>query len=219
MQMKANASCLLLCGFTLAFSLSGQVAVSNNIAAVAPSQGSTLGQSAPPQTAEGLRLPSIPRFVQRCHKLAERKLDYLFGSNDPKNGGLDCSGAIQWILLQEGLASVPRVSIEQYHWLERAGLLHQLYDWSSPASVFRRLRPGDLLFWEDTFDARRNPNITHVMVYLGYDDTKKMHLMFGAKSSKKGENGASVDIFQFNWPHKEKKGRFVAYGRIPSLAR
>ena len=206
------------CAFGLAWPLLSQTTDRKNTRPEQPDSPVILGQSAPAQAANGLRLPSIPRFVQRCYKLAERKLDYVFGSSDPKNGGLDCSGAIQWILLQEGLAEVPRISIDQYRWLDRAGLLHQLYDWSSPASVFRRLRPGDLLFWEDTFDAKRNPNITHVMVYLGYDDTKKKHLMFGAKSTRKGENGASVDIFEFNWPHQEKKGRFVAYGRIPSLA-
>ena len=54
-----------------------------------------------------------------------------------------------------------RAVLSTISWLENAKLLHKIYDWSTPETVFRRLRPGDLLFWEDTFDARRNPNIMH----------------------------------------------------------
>ncbi|MGK0186604.1 MAG: hypothetical protein ACI9R3_002387 [Verrucomicrobiales bacterium] len=84
--------------------------------------------------------------------------------------------------------------------------------------LFHELRPGDLLFWEGTYDAKRTPNITHVMVYVGFDRAAGKHLMFGASGSKsKGLTGHGVDYFEFKGLRRRGRGRLAGFGRPPGL--
>ena len=86
----------------------------------------------------------------------------------------------------------------------------------APDRLFSRLQPGDLLFWTGTYNTGRNPNISHVMVYMGKDPQTDEPLMFGARSTKlKGKNGNSVDVYPFKYPKRGGRGTLVGYGRIP----
>src|SRR5439155_23309779 len=42
-----------------------------------------------------------------------QNLGYSYGSADPKNGGMDCSGFIYYVLQQNGFPDVPRDSSQQ----------------------------------------------------------------------------------------------------------
>jgi len=153
-----------------------------------------------------------------CHRLSRLGLRYLYGGEHPENGGMDCSGTVQYVLEQAGFQNVPRQANTQYLWLEKRGTLTKIRPWTSPRSVFHRLRPGDLLFWKGTYKVRRVPNVTHVMIYMGRETKSGKHLMFGARGTRaKGRNGSAVDIFEFRWPEKRRRGKFIAFGSVPGI--
>ncbi len=131
---------------------------------------------------------------------------------------MDCSGAVQYLLKSHGIEMAPRQANTQYAWLREEGTLRKLRLWTTPGKVFGELEPGDLLFWKGTYNVHRVPNVTHVMIYMGQDRSTGRHLMFGARSSRaRGKHGHPVDIFDFDWPEEEGKGKFIAYGRVPGL--
>ncbi len=54
--------------------------------------------------------PTINQLREEAHKLADMGLKYTFGADNPKTGGLDCSGAVQQVLSKIGIEDVPRTS-------------------------------------------------------------------------------------------------------------
>ena len=72
---------------------------------------------------------------------------YAYGSSNP-DVGFDCSGLVQYVLLQSGVKKLPRSSLE-------------MYDNSSPIEV-ENLVVGDLLFFRTS-----NSQINHVGIYVG----------------------------------------------------
>jgi len=127
---------------------------------------------------------------------------------------MDCSNTSRWLYREVRGIDLPRTASDQYEWLRTR---HRLWRVRPDAnSLRRRLEPGDLLFWEDTYKPPRRPPVTHVMVYLGTDGAGRMMMA--------GSQGASgPDTYEF---HPEKKiggyqfffffhraGHFVAYGR------
>lgn len=162
--------------------------------------------------------PRLESFLAECQNLSRRGLKYQFGSNDPKSGGLDCSGTVQYLLQSHHISAVPRQSNLQYHWLEEKGTLRKVAASTPARDVLTDLKPGDLLFWKDTYQTNRSPNVTHVMIYMGQDTRTGKHLMFGARGSQaSGLHGNPVDLFEFDYPFTEGRGEFIAYGSVPGL--
>ncbi len=160
--------------------------------------------------------PTVRGFLADCEGLARTGMPYRFGGDDPSEGGFDCSGTIHYLLKKQGFRGLPRQANHLYQWLDQARTLTKVRGKVDPETVYRRLEPGDLLFWKGTYKTRRNPNVTHVMVYLGYDREKGEHVMFGARGTKStGRNGNGVDLHRFSLG--AGKGTFVGYGRIPEL--
>lgn len=160
-------------------------------------------------TKEG---PTLEKLRAEAHALAEQKLTYIFGADDPDSGGLDCSATIQYLLNKIGVKDVPRTSYDQYSWLKENKLLDDVYGKSATEKLFKKLSPGDLIFWGGTW--KSGHRVSHVMLYMGYDPATDKHYIFGARGkSVKGLTGAGVDIFEF----EEQKGRLIAHGKIPGL--
>jgi cell wall-associated NlpC family hydrolase len=126
---------------------------------------------------------------------------------------MDCSNTARWLYREVRGIDLPRTASDQYELLRRHGRLWRTRD---ERTLRKRLRPGDLLFWENTYKPPRKPPVTHVMVYLGTDARGRM-MMAGS------QNSSGPDIYEF---HPDKKtggyrfffffhrdGRFVAYGR------
>src|SRR5947199_5077892 len=65
--------------------------------------------------------PKVQQLLNSALELTTRNLDYKYGSADPDNGGMDCSGFVYFVLKQNGVDGVPRDSSEQYIWVRRAG--------------------------------------------------------------------------------------------------
>lgn len=127
---------------------------------------------------------------------------------------MDCSNTARWLIRETRGIELPRTASGQYEWLRQKNRLWRV---RPNASVLRKkLKPGDLLFWEHTYRPTRKPPVTHVMVYLGTDASGRM-MMAGSQGSK----GVTTYPFDpkakmgsypfFLWFRRD--GRFVAYGR------
>jgi cell wall-associated NlpC family hydrolase len=151
--------------------------------------------------------------------LTERDLTYRYGSADPSTGGMDCSGTVYYLLRAAGLKDVPRDSSSIYVWAQKAGTLHPVQAASLDDQQFAALRPGDLLFWEGTYDVQRDPPISHTMIYLGREKATGARIMVGASDGRsyRGLRRNGVSVFDFKLPKADSPARFVGYARVPGL--
>lgn len=158
-------------------------------------------------------------------RLTTLNLDYKYGSADPANGGMDCSGFVFYVLTQNGVRDVPRDSSQQYVWLRKAGNFKAVNSRKEDTFELDELVPGDLLFWTGTYSIERDPPITHAMIYLGRKKGSNQRIMVGASDGRtyEGESRYGVSVFDFKIPKPAKtdEGRmspsFIGYGRIPGL--
>lgn len=135
---------------------------------------------------------------------------------------MDCSNAARYLVRSTRGIELPRTASGQYEFVRQRGQVKRVGGLFGgvPDSPWwaKRLRPGDLLFWEHTYKPKRKPPVTHVMVYLGRGEHGEL-LMVGAQSSRGvgiyklqprvpyGGHGGFLGLFK-------KKGRLVAYGRL-----
>ncbi len=195
-------------------------------------------RGAPPGTAPNASLvPSAIRdfdkqpegvqtLLRAALELADRNLTYTYGSADPENGGMDCSGTIYHLLRDAGLNAVPRSSSAQYVWVRKSDRFRAVLSRKEDSFEFDDLNPGDLLFWSGTYDIDRDPPITHTMIYLGVEKATGERVMVGASNGRsyKGKRRWGVSVFDFRMPRKQLgnvKGalqpRFVGYASVPGI--
>jgi cell wall-associated NlpC family hydrolase len=158
-------------------------------------------------------------------ELTKQNLGYTYGSADPANGGMDCSGFIYYLLTQNGFKDVPRDSSQQYVWVRKAGDFNAVLSRKEDSFELDALKPGDLLFWRGTYNIDRDPPITHTMIYLGREKRTKKRVMIGSSDGRTydGKQRWGVSVFDFKLPPPPSSGDakispvFVGYGRIPGL--
>jgi peptidoglycan DL-endopeptidase CwlO len=171
--------------------------------------------------------PKVQQLLNSALELTTRNLDYKYGSADPGNGGMDCSGFVYFVLKQNGVEGVPRDSSEQYIWLRRAGKFEPVVSQKDDSFEFDNLKPGDLLFWTGTYAIQRDPPITHAMIYLGREKKTGARVMVGASDGRtyQSQQRFGVSVFDFKMPRADKgeiedgktHPRFVGYAHIPGL--
>ena len=87
------------------------------------------------------------RIVDEALALAAKEswLKYRFGSAEPGQGGLDCSGAVYFILRKAGL-SPRRTSAAQYLWVKEQGALVEVPAGTATLdhAAFAKNQQGDL---------------------------------------------------------------------------
>lgn len=117
-------------------------------------------------------------FVKK--KSLNLSVPYKWGGDDPKDGGMDCSGFTCYVMKQNGI-DLPRTAVQQFK--------------GGQAVDLKALEPGDLIFW-DTGANYRSDNkvdgghISHVGIYMG--DGKMRH-----QSSSKGKTSTvSLDSYR-----------------------
>jgi len=166
---------------------------------------------------------AVKTLIETCLDLAKQNLTYTYGSGDPANGGLDCSGFIYYVLRQHGFTQVPRDSSSQYVWVRRARLFRAVIGRKSDSFEFEELLPGDLLFWTGTYATQNDPPISHVMIYLGTEKSSGAKVMIGSSDGRtyRGQKRNGVSVFDFMMPragiNNEQRSTFVGYSRIPGL--
>src|SRR6478672_10656483 len=172
--------------------------------------------------------PKVQRLLTSALELTTRNLDYEYGSADPANGGMDCSGFVYYVLNQNGVAPyVPDDSKDQYIWLRSAGTFEPVVSGKDDSFELKELKPGDLLFWSGTYSIERDPPITHAMIYLGREKKTGARVMVGASDGRtyQGQQRFGVSVFEFKMPQTEnseayegrERPRFIGYGHIPGL--
>ena len=150
--------------------------------------------------------------------LATKNLGYLYGSADPVNGGMDCSGTISYLLKKVGIKDVPRSSDLIYQWVLEKGHLYVVNDHEFSSLEFSHLQPGDLVFWSGTYAIKRKLNVTHVMLYLGKNKDGEP-LIMGASNGRtyQGKKIYGVSVFNFQLLNALRKSKFLGYSCIPNL--
>jgi cell wall-associated NlpC family hydrolase len=149
-------------------------------------------------------------------------LPYQFGGADPKAGGFDCSGAMYYVMCKADLEP-PRSSAEQFLWLKEHDRLTEIS--SSIRSLdhpdFKKLLPGDLLFWGGTYSPAdgRKVNITHVAMYLGHEKSDKRTVMINATDGRsyRGTKSNGYGVYDFQLPRDGSKAIFMGYGTPPGI--
>jgi peptidoglycan DL-endopeptidase CwlO len=167
----------------------------------------------------------VRQIIDAGLELTKHNLGYKYGSADPTNGGMDCSGFIYYVLQQDGFKDVPRDSSQQYVWVRKAGNFNAVLSRKEDSFELDALKPGDLLFWRGTYNIDRDPPITHTMIYLGREKRTKKRVMIGASDGRTydGKQRFGVSVFDFKLPPPPQSGDakispvFVGYGRIPGL--
>ena len=167
----------------------------------------------------------VQKLLTSALELTTRNLDYKYGSADPANGGMDCSGFVYYVLKQNDVTSVPRDSSEQYVWLRRARQFESVLSEKDDTFELEDLKPGDLLFWTGTYSIQRDPPITHAMIYLGREKKTGNRVMVGASDGRvyQGESRFGVSVFDFKVQRRETNDEgklrptFIGYGHIPGL--
>ena len=170
--------------------------------------------------------PKVRQIIDAGLALTKQNLGYTYGSADPTNGGMDCSGFIYYVLRQNGFPDVPRDSSQQYVWVRKAGDFNAVLSRKEDSFELDDLKPGDLLFWRGTYNIDRDPPITHTMIYLGREKRTKKRVMVGSSDGRTydGIQRWGVSVFDFKLPPPPKSGDakispvFVGYGRIPGLS-
>ena len=163
--------------------------------------------------------PAVQKLLTAALALTTKNLGYLYGSADPAQKGMDCSGTIYFLLQQAGLKDAPRSSDEQFIWASDAGTFHPVKGRDLTAPEFASLRPGDLLFWTGTYAIARKVPVTHTMIYLGKAKSDGLPLMVGSSDGRtyRGKKCFGVSVFEFRLPAQGSKSKFIGFARIPGL--
>lgn len=147
------------------------------VTALAVLLATSLAAAEPPKAAEKPKEPQS--IVDRA--LGWLGINYRFGGTDEKKG-FDCAGLVKKIFGDSGV-KLPRTAADQF----REGV----------AISFDDLRPGDLVFFKDTYKR----GISHVGIYIGE------RLFVHAASRRK-----SVVVDRIDMPYYLK--RFVGGRRL-----
>jgi cell wall-associated NlpC family hydrolase len=173
------------------------------------------------------------RFLSAARDLAARAVGYdesFRPEGESHSWDMDCSNTTRYLYRVTAGIQLPRTASDQYYYLH---LQDKAWDVPMTAKGFAdcnflrdNLKPGDLLFWENTYRPERQPPITHVMIFLG-SDSHGHWLMAGSQNGHHGfYNPARTgpDVYVFDPTHYaggyttwlglvHHHGRFVAYGR------
>jgi cell wall-associated NlpC family hydrolase len=170
------------------------------------------------------------KFLRSARELGDRGIDYNDDWRPPGERSawtMDCSNTSRWLYKSVTGINLPRTASDQYYYLHQQGKA-----WDVPTTDFglpdvtylqHNLKPGDLLFWENTYRPERSPPITHVMVFLGTNE-RGQWIMAGSQSSggehNRRDGGPDVYVFRPSQPcggytswFVHHRGRFCAFGR------
>ncbi|RYD45889.1 MAG: peptidoglycan endopeptidase [Verrucomicrobiaceae bacterium] len=196
------------------------------ITSIAAAEGSPRPGSLKPEDLKeytslgGMRKRIVDESLQLAAK--DSWLKYQFGSADPSSGGLDCSGAVFYILQRVGV-DPPRSSAAQFTWVKEEDALTEVSVsvTSIGDAAFKNLKPGDLLFWSGTYEPTdgRSVSVSHVQIFLGHEKATGEPVMVGSSDGRTylGTKRGGYGVFDFKLPKPESKAKFLGYG-LPKIS-
>jgi LysM repeat protein len=173
------------------------------------------------------------RFLYQARLLGDKGIDYDDDWRPPGENRawtMDCSNTSRYLYQVTAGLKLPRTASDQYYYLHLQGKAWDVPETSDGVAeceyLRHHLKPGDLLFWENTYRPERQPPITHVMVFLGTNSLGQW-IMAGSQCSRGGEHnrrngGPDVYVFRPTQPCGgysswmglvHHRGRFCAFGR------
>ena len=173
------------------------------------------------------------RFLQEARVLGNQGIEYDEDWRPPGESHawtMDCSNTARYIYKVTTGIQLPRTASDQYYYLHLQGKAWDVPQtaggWADCNYLRSHLKPGDLLFWENTYRPERQPPITHVMIFLGTNE-RGQWIMAGSQTSRGGEHNRSnggPDIYLFRPTEPcggystwlglvHHRGRFCAFGR------
>jgi LysM repeat protein len=173
------------------------------------------------------------RFLLQARALGNQGIEYDEDWRPPGESHaweMDCSNTARYLYKVTTGIQLPRTASDQYYYLHLQGkawdVPQGIDGWADTNFLRHNLKPGDLLFWENTYRPERQPPITHVMVFLGTND-KGQWIMAGSQTSRGGEHnrrngGPDIYVFRPSQPCGgyttwlglvHHQGRFCAFGR------
>lgn len=166
---------------------------------------------------------AIKKVIRAALALTRLKLTYRYASHEVAQGGMDCSGAVYRVLLDEKVPGVPRQSDEMCGWVQAKGTFHRTEKVVKiDDAAFQHLQPGDLLFWsrKGGVEPGRKIPVTHVMLFLGHRVKDGEPVIYGSSDGRsyEGQRRCGVSVFDFTLPRAEDpKVEFYGYGAVPGL--
>ena len=162
----------------------------------------------------------VKQLIESCLALTRRNLTYAYGSADPANGGMDCSGFIYFTLREAGFPDTPRQANEQYVWVRKKSNFQAVLSKKSDTFEINDLHPGDLMFWTGTYAIDRDPPVTHTMIYLGTSKKTGNRLMVGSSDGRtyNGQKRYGVSVFDFHVASSAQRSGVVTTGNSPDFA-
>jgi hypothetical protein len=172
------------------------------------------------------------RLVATVRWLAREGVGYgeswLFPGED-RPWVMDCSNTTRYLYRRALGIELPRTASDQYYTLYRQGRITPAPVTSDgtvdTTALLGQLRSGDLLFWEWTYNIKRTPPVSHVMIYLGRT-AEGVPKMAGSSTRGQGETTqrGGVDVYTFDpnapmggvknaFGQYVRKARFVGFGR------
>lgn len=164
---------------------------------------------------------NVRKLIEDGLALTKKDLTYKYGSADPSQGGMDCSGTIYYLMQQQGIKEPPRTASDQYVWVRKLDRVHPVISAKENTFELDALKPGDLLFWMGTYGVERDPPVTHTMIYLGKEKKTGNRVMVGASDGRTydGKKRYGVSVFDFKMPAPRADGtqgpRFIGYAPVP----
>jgi LysM repeat protein/cell wall-associated NlpC family hydrolase len=173
------------------------------------------------------------RFLAEARALGNRGIEYDEDWRPPgesSSWAMDCSNTARYLYKVTTGIQLPRTASDQYYYLHLQGKAWDVpqtaYGYPDANYLRENLKPGDLLFWENTYRPERQPPITHVMVFLGAN-SQGQWIMAGSQTSRGGEHnrsngGPDIYVFRPSQPCGgyttwlglvHHRGRFCAFGR------
>jgi len=169
---------------------------------------------------------AVKSLIRTALALTRLKLTYRYASHEVANGGMDCSGSVYRVLLDEKVpGEIPRQSDEMCAWTQSKGTFHRTENVTKlDEAAFEHLRPGDLLFWsrKGGVEPGRKLPITHVMLYLGTRVKDGKPVIYGSSDGRsyEGQKRCGVSVFDFVLPKADDpKVAFYGYGTVPGLTK
>jgi hypothetical protein len=139
-------------------------------------------------------------------------LPYKYAGASPQDGGMDCSGAVFYLLGKVGI-DPPRTADGQFRWVLDSGNLTRVPDDALTLDhpAFAKLKPGDLLFWAP---AGEDTRISHVQLFLGFEEKDHHPIMAGASDGRsyRGVKKNGFGLVDFRIPKADSPKRLIGYG-------